>query len=92
MSGRQLPSALHLPRAVYSGWACAWCGASLLHTGGTSAGIARGRLGAHVLDTEVYACPACAPTISRPSHQPTSEAGGARPSTQGATVHNRRNL
>ncbi|MGP4084193.1 hypothetical protein [Streptomyces sp. KR55] len=50
-----LPSALDLTRAQYSGWACCWCGRRLTE-GGVSAGIARGRSGAHVLDIEVYAC------------------------------------
>ncbi|MFE2040875.1 hypothetical protein ACFXAZ_08055 [Streptomyces sp. NPDC059477] len=45
-----------LTRAQYSGWDCCWCGKPLKE-GGVSVGIARGRLGAHVLDIEVYACP-----------------------------------
>jgi hypothetical protein len=51
-----------LRRDVYSGWACIWCGKSLLNVLGVSAGIARGRAGTYVLDTEVYACPDCAAT------------------------------
>ncbi|WP_158810593.1 hypothetical protein [Streptomyces leeuwenhoekii] len=43
-----------------TGWACCWCGTSLLRTGGVPAGRARGRSGTHVLDVDVYACgPAC---------------------------------
>ena len=88
---RPLPSACSLTRAQYSGWACCWCGSSLLHSGGTSAGIARGSSGAHVLDVEVYACPNCAAavTISRPSQQETR---GAMPSVPRAVVNNRRTL
>ncbi|MGI3229974.1 hypothetical protein ACRJ4B_45825 [Streptomyces sp. GTA36] len=41
----------------YSGRACCWCGTPLMH-GAVSAGISRGSQGAHVLDIEVYACPA----------------------------------
>ncbi|MER6064816.1 hypothetical protein ABT167_27315 [Streptomyces sp. NPDC001792] len=44
-----------MSRAVYSGWACVWCGASL-QRGGEPAGRARGSVGAHVLDVDVYQC------------------------------------
>ncbi|MBE8471061.1 hypothetical protein [Streptomyces justiciae] len=55
------PPANELGYAAYSGWACCWCGKSLLGMRGTvSAGISRGRQGAHVLDMEVYCCPDCA--------------------------------
>ncbi|MFJ4785524.1 hypothetical protein [Streptomyces sp. NPDC088794] len=55
------PGAADLSRAQYSGWACCWCGKGLLDEKGVvSAGIARGRQGAVVLDIEVYACAACA--------------------------------
>lgn len=54
------PPAADLSYAQYSGWACCWCGTSLLYCSATSAGISRGRSGAHVLDIEVYACPLCA--------------------------------
>lgn len=89
---RPLPPANALTRAQYSGWACCWCGASLLRSGGSSVGVARGRSGAHVLDVEVYACPNCAPapTISRPPHGLSHEMDGARPSAPRATIHNRR--
>lgn len=50
------PPTAELSYAQYSGWACCWCGTQLRH-GAVSAGIARGRDGAHVLDVEVYACP-----------------------------------
>ncbi|MER6431607.1 hypothetical protein ABT272_28330 [Streptomyces sp900105245] len=89
MNHRTLPSAPALTRAQYSGWACCWCGCSLLRSGGISAGIARGSSGAHVLDAEVYACPACAATTD--SRPPLQETRGAMPSTPRATVHNRRN-
>ncbi|MFM9652743.1 hypothetical protein [Streptomyces galilaeus] len=52
---RELPDATELPRRRYSGWACVWCGASL-REGGRSAGVARGHMGAHRLDVEVYEC------------------------------------
>lgn len=52
-----------------TGWACCWCGASLLRAGGVPAGRARGRSGAHVLDVDVYACGATCPKI------PTSTGG-----------------
>jgi hypothetical protein len=51
-----LPSALDLTPAQYSGWACCLCGASL-RNGGAPAGRARGSIGAHVLDVDVYRCP-----------------------------------
>ena len=62
-TARRLPSALHLGRAVYSGWACVWCGKRLT-SGAVSAGIARGQRGAHNFDVEVYACPSCASTTT----------------------------
>lgn len=52
---RQLPDARELPRPRYSGWACVWCGASLMQ-GGRSAGIARGSRGDYRYDVEVYEC------------------------------------
>jgi len=55
---RALPPASSLTRAQHDGHACVWCGKKLWQ-GATSAGIARGRSGAHVLDIEVYACPDC---------------------------------
>ena len=56
---QQPPPVSDLSYAQYSGWACCWCGTQLRH-GAVSAGIARGRSGAHILDIEVYACPDCA--------------------------------
>ncbi|MFF0226319.1 hypothetical protein [Streptomyces sp. NPDC004629] len=66
------PPVASLTYAQYSGWACCWCGKSLLKvTGAVSAGVARGRDGAHVLDIEVYACPDCAPPApGAPRHTP----------------------
>lgn len=52
---RRLPDAACLPRAVYSGWACVWCGTSL-SLGGVPAGRARGQIGAVCLDVDVYQC------------------------------------
>ncbi|MFF3873258.1 hypothetical protein [Streptomyces sp. NPDC001978] len=53
------PPTSDLSYEQYAGRACCWCGKQLQH-GAVSAGIARGRMGAHVLDVEVYACPDCA--------------------------------
>ena len=53
------PPVIGLTYAQCAGWACCFCGAALT-SGAVSAGISRGRLGAHTLDTEVYACPECA--------------------------------
>lgn len=53
------PPTSQLSHAQYSGRACCWCGKALWR-GAVSAGIARGRQGAHTLDIEVYACPDCA--------------------------------
>lgn len=91
MNRRALPSAKALTYAQFSGWACCWCGTSLLRAGGISAGVARGSSVAHILDVEVYACAACAAatTISPPS---PLEARGAVPSTLRATANNRRIL
>ncbi|MFH9816126.1 hypothetical protein [Streptomyces sp. NPDC017230] len=55
MSARTLPDASRLSRAVYSGWACVWCSASLAR-GGVPAGRARGQIGAHRMDVDVYQC------------------------------------
>lgn len=63
------PPVEKLTRAQYDGWACCWCGRGLLDVrGAVSAGIARGSVGAVVLDIEVFACPGCAavPVISPP--------------------------
>ncbi|CAL9476008.1 hypothetical protein SUDANB6_02937 [Streptomyces sp. enrichment culture] len=43
-----------------AGWACCWCGTSLMRIDAVPAGRSRGRSGAHVLDVDVYACgPTC---------------------------------
>lgn len=73
MSGA-LPDAASLSRAVYSGWACVHCGASLALRGGVPAGRAEGHSGAHDLSVEVYACP------------PTSGCGPSRRATPSATA------
>jgi len=49
----------------YSGRACCWCGKPLWR-GAVSAGISRGSSGAHVLDSEVFACPDCASKTNPP--------------------------
>lgn len=54
------PPATELTRAQYDGWACCWCGQSLLQKGGRPAGRAQGRAGAHDLSVDVYECgPRC---------------------------------
>ncbi|WP_272590368.1 hypothetical protein [Streptomyces sp. M92] len=50
-----LPDAARLSRAVYSGWACVRCGASLAK-GGIPAGRAVGRIGSVRMDVDVYQC------------------------------------
>lgn len=55
---RPLPPATTLTRAQYSGWACVWCGNSL-QNGGVPAGRAQGRIGAHDMGVQVYACRSC---------------------------------
>lgn len=56
MSAVELPPVEHLTYGQYNGRACVWCGTTLT-VGAVSAGIARGSSGAHILDTEVWACP-----------------------------------
>jgi|tagenome__1003787_1003787.scaffolds.fasta_scaffold20788062_2 hypothetical protein len=56
---RQPPPVTSLNHAQTTGWSCCWCDKTLW-TGAISAGIARGRSGAHDLSVEVYACPSCA--------------------------------
>ncbi|MFS8200464.1 hypothetical protein ACLVWQ_17480 (plasmid) [Streptomyces sp. CWNU-52B] len=52
------PPAAELGGEQYAGRACCYCRTKLT-SGAMSAGISRGRLGVHVLDIEVYACPDC---------------------------------
>ncbi|TQE16550.1 hypothetical protein SipoB123_40640 [Streptomyces ipomoeae] len=59
MTARELPSAVGMPRERWAGRTCVWCGIRLT-SGAVSQGIARGRIGAVVLDAEVWACPGCA--------------------------------
>ncbi|GAA1008508.1 hypothetical protein ACFQWA_11825 [Streptomyces thermogriseus] len=83
MTAPEPPSALDLTYAQHAGWACCWCGKSLLGCGGVEVGIARGSLGVHVLDVQVYACPDCA---SRPPSQAPAPAGERKdPGRGGAT-------
>ena len=92
MTRRPLPPVQELTRAQFDGWACVWC-RTPLWKGATSAGRARGRMGDHVLDIEVYACPVCGPTptISSPSPRSNQEAtDGVSPSSPRATVQPRR--
>lgn len=53
-----LPAAGDLSWEQYGGRACVWCDQPLT-TGARSVGISRGRLGAHVLDIEVFAGACC---------------------------------
>lgn len=53
---QRVPAARELSWEQTAGRACFACGKPLT-TGAVSCGIARGRDGAHVLDTEVWACP-----------------------------------
>ncbi|WP_254878590.1 hypothetical protein [Streptomyces sp. NA04227] len=63
----KLPSADDLTYAQHQGWACCLCGKSLwTKVGGVSVGRARGGVGAHSFDIEVYACPDCAPGSATP--------------------------
>ncbi|MGW1109467.1 hypothetical protein [Streptomyces sp. NPDC002540] len=55
---RPLPDPRTLTWDQSSGRACIWCKKPLT-SGAVSAGIIRDRLGAHVLDTEVWAGPCC---------------------------------
>lgn len=55
---RQLPALGTLTWDQSAGRACVWCRV-LLTTGAVSAGTIRERDHAHVLDTEVWACPSC---------------------------------
>jgi hypothetical protein len=55
---RVLPTAGDLSWEQYAGRACVWCDQPLT-TGARSVGISRGRLGAHVLDIEVFAGACC---------------------------------
>lgn len=68
---RRLPNAATLPRERWAGRACVWCGTALT-SGAVSQGIARGQVGAIVLDAEVWACPLCAwgPTVPEPREIP----------------------
>ncbi|MGW3724132.1 hypothetical protein [Streptomyces sp. NPDC000851] len=74
-----------MTQAQYSGWACCWCGRSL-REGGVSAGIARGRIAAHVLDIEVYACPpgvGCGPLHHTKTPAPAGESDQELPAWAG---------
>jgi hypothetical protein len=76
-----LPAARDLTRAQHDGHACVWCGKPLWR-GAVSAGIARGRSGAHTLDVEVYACPDCHTAQHpdpRPPHTIRGQAGSTAP-------------
>lgn len=55
---RPLPDLRTLTWDQSAGRACIWCKKPLT-TGAVSAGIIRGQLGAHILDTEVWAGPCC---------------------------------
>jgi hypothetical protein len=66
------PPATELTRAQYDGYACCWCGTSLWQ-GAISVGRARGSIGAHVLDVEVYACSKRCPKRPRRPHPRTAK-------------------
>lgn len=63
------PPVAGLTRAQYSGWACCLCGKKLW-SGAVSLGRAQGRMGAHDLSVEVWACPDCATTPEPASGRP----------------------
>lgn len=60
---RPLPAPGTLTWGQATGRACIWCKTPLT-TGAVSAGTIRDRLGAHVLDTEVWAGPCCVGEVS----------------------------
>lgn len=62
---RALPALDTLTGDQAAGRACVWC-RRLLTTGAVCAGTIRERLGAHVLDTEVWACPPCDAHVGGP--------------------------
>jgi hypothetical protein len=80
------PPVTELTKAQHDGWACCWCGMSLLKQGGRSAGRAEGSAGAHDLSVEVYECgPRCPerPAPGRiPRLLPQPGASGTTPSTR----------
>jgi hypothetical protein len=55
----ELPNAARLTRGQHSGWNCVLCHARLTR-GAVCAGRAEGRIGAHDMGIDVYACPSCA--------------------------------
>lgn len=57
-TGLLLPPAADLTWEQAAGRSCVWCDTPITR-GGYSVGKARGRIGAHSLDTEVYAGPCC---------------------------------
>lgn len=64
------PPVSQLSKAQYAGWNCCWCNASLMNVRSTvSAGISRGNSGAHVLDSEVFACGPNCPSMHRRSDE-----------------------
>lgn len=58
MKARELPPLESLTWDQSAGRACVWCRKQLT-TGAVCAGTIRDRAGAHILDTEVWACPPC---------------------------------
>ena len=68
------PPVIGLTWAQSSGWACCLCGRAIWR-GAVSLGRAQGRMGAHDLSVEVWACSDCART-----RNPTPETD-----TQGGT-------
>ncbi|MFJ9754986.1 hypothetical protein [Streptomyces sp. NPDC101149] len=85
------PPTSELTAEQYAGRACCWCGIPLWR-GAVSAGTSQGRMGAHVLDVEVYACPGCAngpPPSQTPVRDQEERTGEPRLPPE-ATTHNRR--
>lgn len=55
----KVPPATDLNRRQYDGYACAFCGVSLVE-GAVPAGRATGWIGAYDMSVDVYACRPCA--------------------------------
>ncbi|MFE4217156.1 hypothetical protein [Streptomyces sp. NPDC056844] len=86
---RELPALETLTWDQSAGRACVWC-KKLLTTGAVSAGTIPCRDGAHVLDTEVWACPECDAgetphTSARPAGQADRPQYGGTSTTGGST-------
>ncbi|MEV0183796.1 hypothetical protein AB0I54_31610 [Streptomyces sp. NPDC050625] len=58
MTRGTLPHPRNLTHRQYTGWACVWCGTSLMDVKARPAGRAVGSIGAVVMDVDVYECAA----------------------------------